>query len=102
MNHYIQLKDGIAFSFLTTPSAIEESENIIKVDVNSDNLIGMKYENGSFIPAPIIRYAIVENNVIKSIKTTVYSSDIQDNIIINNDDVQVLWVWDGSKFIPPQ
>ena len=102
MYNYIQLKDGIAFSYITTPSEIEESANIIKVDANSDHLVGMKYENGDFIKAPIIKYAVLENNVVVAIKTTIFSSDIKDNKIITNDDIQVLWTWDGSQFIPPQ
>lgn len=101
MYNYIQLKDGIAFSYLNTPSEIEKSDNIIEVDANSDHFIGMKYDNGSFIKAPIIKYAILENNVVIAIKTTIFSSDIKDNKIITNDDVQALWIWDGSQFIPP-
>jgi len=101
MYNYIQLKDGVAFSYITTPSEIQESVNIIKVDVNSEHLIGMKYENGNFIEAPITKYAILDNDIVVSIKETVFSSDIKDNKIINNNDVQVLWRWDGSQFIPP-
>lgn len=101
MYNYIQLKDGIAFSYITTPSEIEESSNIIKVDDNSENLVGMKYNNGSFIEAPIIKYAVLENNIVVAIKTTIFSSEIKDNKIITNNDVQVLWRWDGSQFIPP-
>lgn len=100
MKHYIQLKDGIAFNYLYTPNEIATSENIIEIGEEGDSVVGKKYENGSFVTAPIIKYAVLDNNnTVIAIKTTIFSSEVGNNKIIDSDLVQVFWKWDGSKFV---
>jgi hypothetical protein len=103
MKHYIQLKDGVVFSYHQSPDGVDDSgPNVWEVDSESSDKLGMNYNPDTkvFSEAEIIRYAILnEENVIVLINETKYSSDVKDNIIITNPEVDVLWQWDGESFI---
>lgn len=103
MNNYVQLKDSVVFATLSTAGEILESANIIKVDIDPELFVNKKYINGNFVDAPTIKYAIIDtnnNNTVIEIRKTLYESEIIGPIIENND-VQVLWTWDGENFNPP-
>lgn len=101
MNNYVQLKDGVVFATLVTAGEILESESIVKVDVDPELLLNKKYDGKSFLDAEYIKYAVIDrNNTVVAINKTLYSSEIYGPII-NNDDVEVLWTWDGNTFNPP-
>jgi hypothetical protein len=103
MNNYVQLKDGIVFATLSTVGDIEESASIVKVDVEPETLLNKKYINGTFIDAPIIKFAVIDsnyNNTVVEIGRTFYSSEVFGPVI-ESDDVKVLWTWDGENFNPP-
>jgi len=105
MKHYVQLKDGIVFSNITTPNEIPTSDTIIEVNTDGSVYLNKKYINGNFEDAPKIRYATIDesnNNTVVSIEETIFSSDVKsDKIIISDPAVKVLWTWDGEKFNPP-
>lgn len=105
MKHYVQLKDGIVFSHISTPNEIPTSETIVEVESSGENLLNKKYNNGSFEDAPKIKYATIDeanNNTVISIEETIFSSDVKPNkIIITDPAVKVLWTWDGTTFNPP-
>lgn len=100
MNSYVQLKDNVVFATLNTSGDILESDSIIKVDVNPDSLLNKKYENGNFVDAEIIKYALLDGNTVVQINKTLYSSEVSGPVI-NDNLVQVLWTWDGEKFNAP-
>lgn len=104
MKHYVQLKDGVVFAHISTENEIPISEEIIEVEVDGERYLNKKYDNGNFEDAPIIKYAIIdqENNTVVGIETTLFASDVKpSHVIISNPDVKVLWTWDGENFNPP-
>ena len=103
MKHYVQLKDGVVFNYHQSPDDLDDSgPNIWEVEEESSDKLGMSYNPDTkvFSEAEVIRYAILnEENIIVLINETKYSSDAKDNIIITNPEVNVLWQWDGERFI---
>lgn len=105
MKHFVQLKDGVVFAFHS--SSTEEDlpgDNIIQVESDGERYLNKKYENNTFVDAPLIKYAILDesnNNTVVGIESTYFSSLVKGPII-TNDDVKVLWRWNGSSFIQPE
>jgi hypothetical protein len=101
---FVHLKDDIVFAYHQSATEVDiPGDNIIQVDVEGDSLLNKKYSNGNFIDAPVIKYAILDednDNTVISIQKTVYSSEVTGPIIDSND-VKVLWKWNGSEFIEP-
>jgi hypothetical protein len=103
MRHYVQLKDGVVFAAHQSTSDVDDSgPNVWPVDEDGSDKIGKLYDNGNFSDAPLIKYAILdEDGTVISIEKTLYSSEVKDNHIISNPDVKVLWKWNGSDFVAP-
>jgi hypothetical protein len=103
MRHYVQLKDGVVFAAHQSTSEVDDSgPNVWPVDEDGSDKVGKLYDNGNFSDAPLIKYAILdEDGTVISIEKTVYSSEVGDNLVISNPDVKVLWKWNGSDFIAP-
>jgi hypothetical protein len=103
MKHYVQLKDGVVFAAHQSTGDVDDSgPNVWPVDEDGSDKIGKLYDNGNFSDAPLIKYAILdEDGTVISIEKTLYSSDVKDNPIISNADVKVLWTWNGSDFVAP-
>jgi hypothetical protein len=103
MKYFAHLKDNVVFAYHQSETEVDiPGDNIIEVDENVDSYIGKKYQNGQFIDAPVIKYAILDSeNTIISIESTKFSSDAGDNHIITDPSVKVLWKWNGSTFISP-
>jgi len=107
MKNYVQLKDGIVFAAHQSTSDVDDSgPNVWLVDEESSNKVGMKYDPNSkvFSEAPFIKYAILDednNNTVISIQKTIFASEVGNNPIITDNDVKILWTWDGTNFNPP-
>jgi len=107
MKNYVQLKDGIVFAAHQSTSDVDDSgPNVWLVDEESSNKVGMSYDTQTkvFSEAPVIKYAILDednNNTVISIQKTIFSSEIGNNPIITDNNVKVLWTWDGTTFNPP-
>jgi hypothetical protein len=103
MKHYIQLKDGVVFNYHQSPDHVDDSgPDVWEVETEASDKLGMNYNTDTkvFSEAELIRYAILnEENIIVLINETKYSSDVKDNIIITNPEVEVLWQWDGTNFV---
>jgi hypothetical protein len=98
MKTFIQLKDGIGFACVTTPG---ETTGIEVNSENPDFFINKKYENGEWVEAPIILYAIVNSKgKITEIKNTVFPSIVGNNPIID-EDINPESIWDGSQWVLP-
>jgi hypothetical protein len=105
MKHFVHLKDGVVFAHHQSPNEVDvEGDNIIEVDGNEEDYLLKKYENGQFSNAPLLRYAILDkknNNTVIGIETTYFSSDVKDNVLITDPDVDILWTWNGTTFDQP-
>lgn len=102
MKEYVHLKDGVVFAHHKSENDVDDSsDNVIKVEGDLDYYLNKKYENGQFVDAQLLKYAILDNNTVVGIQQTYFSSDAGSNPIINDDNVTFLWTWDGTKFNPP-
>jgi hypothetical protein len=98
MKKYIQLKDGVVFSTLSTTNEVETNENIFEVqEENLDSLLNKKFENGSFSTISKTKYAILKNNFVDEIKETYFSSEVSGPIV-DNDQIDIGWYSDGITF----
>ena len=103
MKQFVNLKDGIVFASHESTTEIDvEGDDIYQVEGKASDYLGMKYNNGIFTEAPIIRYAILDkHNTVVTINKTIFSSEVGSNIIIDDEDVEVLWTWNGTSFERP-
>jgi hypothetical protein len=102
MKYFVQLKDGVVFSYHESSTEVDiEGDNTIQVESDGEQYLNKKYENNTFIDIPKIRYAILDednDNTVIGIEETYFSSDVKNNVIIEDPNVQVLWKWNGSEF----
>ena len=101
MSIWIQLKDGVAFAYVESPSLVEGA--ILLDDSTSwDDVKAKKYENGSWVEAPLTYFVTqLIDGVVRQINSTVFSSDVTGDVI--STDCKVGWVKndDGSYSEPP-
>lgn len=104
MKHFVQLKDDVVFAFHSSSTEVDiPGDNIIQVEEDGEKYLNKKHVDGSFIDAPVIKYAIIDednDNTVISIESTVFSSKV-NGPVITNDNVKVLWKWNGTEFIAP-
>lgn len=102
MRHFVQLKDDVVFAFHSSSTEVDiPGDNIIQVDESGENLLNKKYINGEFVDAPLIKYAILDennDNTVVSIESTYFSSDVKGPVITDSN-VKILWKWNGSEFV---
>lgn len=103
MKHYVQLKDGVVFNYHQSPDYVNDSgPDVWEVETEASDKLGMNYNTDTkvFSEAELIKYAILnEENIVILINETKYSSEVKDNVIITNPEVEVLWQWNGEEFI---
>jgi hypothetical protein len=104
MKHFVQLKDDVVFAYHSSSTEVDiPGDNIIEVDENGEALLNKKYVNGSFVDAPVIKYANLDsNNTVISMGETVFSSEVPSDAKIADDSVKILSVWNGSSFDTPE
>lgn len=100
MSIWIQLKDGVAFAYVESPSFIEDA--ILLDDSTSwDDVKAKKYENGSWVEAPLT-YFVTQfvDGTVRQTNSTVFSSDVTGDIV--SADCTYGWVKneDGSYSEP--
>jgi hypothetical protein len=100
MKSYVQLKDGIAFSVLTTEGEITPNDTLIEIEGNAEAYLNKKYENGSFVDATLVKYAVIQNDMVVKFEKTYFISDATGPIV-SSDDVSIGWGWDGTNFVAP-
>ncbi len=104
MKYFVQLKDDVVFAYHESSTEVDiPGDNIIEVPSDGAQLLRKKYVNGEFIDAPVIKYAILDennDNTVIGIEQTIFSSDVKGPVISNND-VKILWKWNGSEFVSP-
>jgi len=101
MKHYVQLKDGVVFASHSSQNDVDDSgPNVWLVEQDASDKLGKLYDNGNFSDAPVIKYAVLDNDTVIQVKETLFSSEVTGPIITNND-IKVLWTWNGSEFVSP-
>jgi len=103
MKHFVQLKDDVVFAYHSSSTEVDiPGDNIIEVDQDGEALLNKKYVNGSFVDAPVIKYATLDsNNTVVALNETVFSSDVPSSAKIADDSVKILSVWNGTSFDAP-
>jgi hypothetical protein len=100
MKHFVQLKDDVVFAYHSSSTEVDiPGDNIIEVDQDGEAFLNKKYVNGSFVDAPVIKYATLDsNNTVVSLKETFFSSEVPSSAKIADDSVKILSVWNGTSF----
>jgi hypothetical protein len=102
MKNFVHLKDDVVFAYHTSDTDVDiPGDNIIEVPSNGESYLLKKYINGEFVDAPEIKYAVLDGDTVVSIERTYFSSDAKGPII-SNEDVKILWKWNGSSFVSPE
>jgi hypothetical protein len=103
MGYFVTLKDDVVFAYHESSVEVDiPGDNVIQVESDGEKYLLKKYVNGNFEDADQTRYAIVNNGKVTNVGKTYFSSEVGNNIVINNPDVDVNWSWDGHNFISPQ
>lgn len=104
MKYFVHLKDNVVFAAHQSENEVDvDGDNIYEVPENGELYLNKKYDNGKYVDAPVIKYATIDSNgTVVAINTTLFSSEVGDNPIITNDDVKILWTWDGNEFHEPE
>jgi hypothetical protein len=104
MKKYVQLKDGVVYAEHESENPVDTSaENIIEVEEGSESYLLKRYVDGQFLDPQKIKWAVLDSendNTVVSIESTNFSSEV-NGPIITNENVKVLWKWNGTEFIAP-
>jgi hypothetical protein len=94
VNRYVQLKDGVVFAYVESTREVGNSI-LLPPGLTWENVKEKKYENGTFVDAPIIKTVteLVDNKVAQT-STTVFASDAKGDVV--SSDVQLGWHKDNS------
>ena len=105
MKKYVQLKDNVVYAEHESPNPVDTSaENILEVEASEESYLLKRYVNGEFLQPQEIKWALLDednDNTVIGIKTTHFSSEAEGPIITDNN-VKVLWKWNGSEFVSPE
>ncbi len=111
MRTFIQLRDGIGYATLITPSdapdhsVTPDHTNAIEVFTdNPDQFLKQIYnaETKSWSPAPILRYAEINvNGEIIEVKRTVFPHEIDHDTKLMEDDTTHLHKWVDGAWVAP-
>jgi hypothetical protein len=98
MKTFVQLKDGIGFAVINTAG---ETEGIEVSFGTGDNYLGQLYSNGSWSVAPIIKYAILdENGNIVELRQTKFPSELGPWPEWNSE-IPTTWKYVNGAWIDP-
>jgi hypothetical protein len=104
MKKYIQLKDGVVYAEHESANPVDTSaENVIEVEQGSESYLLKRYVDGQFLDPQKIKWAVLDSandDTVISIESTNFSSEV-DGPIITDENVKVLWKWNGTEFIAP-
>jgi hypothetical protein len=103
MKYFVQLKDDVVFAYHESSTEVDiPGDNIIEVESDGEKFLNKKYENGTFIDAPEIKYAVMSGNLVKSVESTVFSSKVNGRVLgAGDEDVTTGWSWNGTSFNQP-
>ena len=98
MKYFVQLKDDVVFAYHESSTEVDiPGDNIIEVESDGEKFLNKKYENGNFVDAPEIKYAVMSGNLVRSVESTVFSSKVNGRILgAGDEDVTTGWSWNGT------
>lgn len=100
MNTWIQLKDGVAFACVQTPTFVDNSI-LLQDGLTWEVVKAKKYENGAWVEAPLIYFVThIEGNIVHQVNSTVFASDVTGDICTSETAYGWIKNEDGS-FLPP-
>jgi len=100
MNKWVQLKDGVAFAYVETDGFLSNSI-LLEDGVSWDSVKAKKYENGSWVEAPLIYFVTeIKDNVVHQTNSTVFSSDVTGDIVSSECSYGWIKNEDGSYSAP--
>lgn len=104
MKYFVHIKDDVVFAWHQSSTEVDiPGDNIFEVASADDSVLNKKFINGEFINAPLIKYAVLDednDNTVIGIEKTYFSSDVKGPVITDNA-VKVLWKWNGTEFVSP-
>lgn len=81
MSIWVQLKDGVAFAAVDSTEFVENSI-LLEDGIEWDDVKAKKYENGSWVEAPLIYFVTqLINGTVHQTNSTVFSSDVTGDIV---------------------
>jgi hypothetical protein len=101
-NKWVQFKDGVTFACVESPHFVGNSV-LLEENMTFEDVHPKKYIDGQWVDAPLIYFVTqLENNVVIQINSTVYSSDVNGDIVSSN--VKVGWIKneDGTYSSPEE
>jgi hypothetical protein len=104
MKKYVQLKDNVVYAEHESPNPVDtSSDNVIEVDATEESYLLKRYVNGDFLAPQEIKWALLDSdndNTVIAIKSNYFSSEVEGPVITDNN-VKILWKWNGSEFVAP-
>jgi len=104
MKKYVQLKDNVVYAEHESENPVDTSaDHVIEVEEGSESYLLKRYVNGEFLDPQKIKWAVLDSandNTVISVESTNFSSEV-DGPIITDENVKVLWKWNGTEFIAP-
>jgi hypothetical protein len=104
MGKYVQLKDGVVFAEHESANPVDTSAaHVIEVEEGSESYLLKRYVDGQFLDPQKIKWAVLDStndNTVISIESTSFSSEV-DGPVVTDENVKVLWKWNGTEFIAP-
>lgn len=100
MPNWVQLKDGVAFAYVSSENFVENSI-LLDDSIDPNSIMAKKYIDGQWQEAPLIYFVeeMLGNKVLR-VNSTVFSSDVTGDIV--SSDVKPMWTKDeNGDFIPP-
>jgi hypothetical protein len=105
MKKYVQLKDNVVYAEHESPNPVDtSSDNVIEVDATEESYLLKRYVGGDFLAPQEIKWALLDSdndNTVIAIKSNYFSSEVQGPVITDNN-VKILWKWNGSEFVAPE
>jgi hypothetical protein len=99
MKTFIQLKDGIGFAFIDTPS---DTDGIEVTFGTGESYIKKQLINDEWVEAPIIKYATLsEDGRITEVLSTVFTSIVGNNPVIP-EGLDLASTWNGTAWVLPE
>jgi hypothetical protein len=81
MSKWVQLKDGVAFAYVESPSIVEGAI-LLDDETSWDEVKAKKYENGYWVEAPLIYFVTqITEGIVRQTNSTPFSSDVTGDIV---------------------
>lgn len=81
MSKWVQLKDGVAFAYVESPSIVEGAI-LLDDETSWDDVKAKKYEDGSWVEAPLTYFVTqITEGIVRQTNSTPFSSDVTGDVV---------------------